>query len=72
MKVEKMENTNKRYEPEFKKQMSVQSQKKAEPSQASIRSITWAKELSEAGSDSLKKNAKRIQRQMKRENRFLK
>ena len=23
MKVEKMENTNKRYEPEFKKQMSV-------------------------------------------------
>ena len=37
--------------------------KKDEPSQASIKSIASEKELSGAGSDSLKKNAKKIQKQ---------
>ena len=59
VKVIKMANTNKRYEPEFKKRWSGWYQKKDEPSQASIKSITQEKELSGAGSDSLKKNAKR-------------
>ena len=42
-----------------KKRWSGWYQKKDEPSQASIKSITQEKELSGAGSDSLKKNAKR-------------
>lgn len=63
VKVIKMANTNKRYEPEFKKRWSGLYQKKDEPSQASIKSITQEKELSGAGSDSLKKNAKKIQKQ---------
>ena len=54
VKVIKMANTNKRYEPEFKKRWSGRYQKKDEPSQASIKSITQEKELSGAGSDSLK------------------
>ena len=59
VKVIKMANTNKRYEPEFKKRWSGWYQKKDEPSQASIKSMAQEKELSGAGSDSLKKNAKR-------------
>ena len=59
VKVIKMANTNKHYEPEFKKRWSGLYQKKDEPSQASIKSMAQEKELSGAGSDSLKKNAKR-------------
>lgn len=57
MQVRRMANTNKRYELELKNRWSVQSQKKAGQLQVSIRSITQEKELSQAGSDSLKRNA---------------
>ena len=62
VKVIKKANTNKRYEPEFKKKMVRLVLEEGRTIASVNKEYNQEKELSGAGSDSLKKNAKRIQK----------